>query len=610
LGLLKLVAGVLGVDLGELRDRQAAAERARTRNRAILAGLFAILSVFASVSAAVAVQQRDRAEDMAREAIDIGAGVVSKTDELSRRYGVPTSALADMLDFAKQRFDRLFEKGVKSAELERQRAGLLVQFAELYGRVGDSARQRQAAQAALEMFERFPPAQLRTLDYVRALAAASQAELAQGREAEALDYAKRAVTAARALRADIPDGRLGRIWLAGALQRLGEIHMRGGRSREALPLFAEAAPLLEQVQAQTPNDTDAVTNLLADLDWLGGAQAATGDIYSAKNTFARTIAAARAWTARDPDSLSARSTLGTSLMKLGQTLADAQDYADARAPFEESIAIARALAASDPNDADFQRQLSLRLILTADVLDHLGVSSQSLQTEAIAMARAQVQRDPTNADNKNTLARMLAVRAARLSDAGDSAQARAQWREIVALRRAMRAEPARRTPASATDLAYALEMIGDSSAALRDLPSMLTAYGEAVSLRREALAPTPDSKTARAALAATLHALGLSKKFNDDGPGALAVLSEAARIRTALAAADHADADIAFQAADSLQQLALVQAATDGAATRRSFESAKTLLERLTAAYPDNARYADSLARTNDVLATMADAGH
>ena len=610
LGLLKLVAGILGVDLGELRDRQAAAERARTRNRAILAGLFAILSVFASVSAAVAVQQRDRAETMAREAIDIGAGVVVKTDQLSRRFGVPTSALADMLDFAKERFDRLYEKGVQSPELDRQRAGLLVQFAELYGRAGDSARQRQEAQAALAMFERFAPAELRTLDYVRALAAASQAELAQGSEAAALDYAKRAVRAARALRADIPEGRLGRIWLAGALQRLGEIHMRGGRAREALTLFAEAVPLLEQVEAQTPGDIDAATNLLAGLDWLGGAQAATGDLSGARMTFERAIASARAWTARDPGSLSARTALGSSLMKYGQTLADAEDYARARAPLEESVALARVLAASDPNDADFQNDLSLRLILTANVLDHLGVASGTLQTEAIAMARARVQSDPANAGAKETLARMLATRAARLSDAGDNSGARAQWREIASLRRAMRAAPSLRTPASAADLAYALESIGDTSATLRDLPSMLTAYGEAVALRREALAPTPNSKPARAALASALQALGLSKKFNDDGPGALAALGEAARIRTSLAEADRTDAAIAFDAVDTLQQLALVQASTDGAATRRSFEQAKTLLERLTAAHPDDARYAQSLARTNDVLATMAAAGH
>jgi hypothetical protein len=148
-------------------------------------------------------------------------------------------------------------------------------------------------------------------------------------------------------------------------------------------------------------------------------------------------------------------------------------------------------------------------------------------------------------------------------------------------------------------------MVGDASAGLHDLPSMLAAYGDAVPLRREAVTAAPDNAAARASLAAVLHAQGLSKSFNRDGPGALAALDEAARIRTALAADDSSDRSIAFHAADSLQQLALVQSASDGEATRRSLEQAKAILERLVAAEPENARYADSLQRTNDVLASI-----
>jgi hypothetical protein len=207
------------------------------------------------------------------------------------------------------------------------------------------------------------------------------------------------------------------------------------------------------------------------------------------------------------------------------------------------------------------------------------------------------------------LVRILEVRAARLSDARDNAPARLAWREIVELRREMRANARARTPDSATGLAYAYEMVGDSSAGLRDLPSMLVAYGDAVPLRREALAAAPNNKAARASLAAVLHALGLSRNFDKDAAGAEEALDEAARIRTALADADANDRAIAFLAVDSLQQLALVQAASDGDATRRSLEQAKAILERLVAAEPKNARYADSLQRTNGVLASISLAG-
>jgi hypothetical protein len=60
---------------------------------------------------------------------------------------------------------------------------------------------------------------------------------------------------------------------------------------------------------------------------------------------------------------------------------------------------------------------------------------------------------------------------------------------------------------------------------------------------------------------------------------------------------------------NSLQQLALLQADSDAVETRRSLERAKTMLEQLTAAEPDNAAYADSLQRTNSVLASIEASG-
>jgi len=605
LGFLKLVAGILDVDLGELRDRQAAAERARTRNRAILAGVFAVLAVVAGISAAVAVEQSKRATAMASEAIDIGAGVVTKADDLSRRFGVPTSAVEELLTFAATRFERLFAEGVQTQELQRQRATVLVQFAELYGRIADSEKQRDNAQQALAMFERFPPDQLRTLDYVRALAAAGQAELAQGREGEATGYTTRAIEAARAMIRDIPDARLGRIWLAGALQRQGEIHMNAGRAADALPLFTETVALLEPVRQQTPNDDVSNTNYLTALDWLGGAQAATRNFDAATQTLTRTANDARAWSQRRPDSLAARATLGSALMKLGQTLVDQGKPREARAPLLESIAIARALSAADPRDGALRRDLALRLMLAANALAETGDNATPLMVEAIDMARAQVREDPANTQIKETLARMLAVRAARFSDARQPAQARPLWREIAALRRELRAAAPANAAQPARDLAYALEMAADQSAQLQDLPSMLSAYGEAATLRRAALAQAPQNGDDQRALAAVLHALGLSKKFNQDAPGAIAALTEAAILRAAVARANPRDGAIAFAAVESYQQAAVVQSATDGAAARASFDAARTLLRRLVADHPNEARYADSLRRTEEVIASI-----
>lgn len=602
LGFLKLVAGLLGADLGEVRDRQAAAERARTRHRAMLASVFGVLAITASVLAIVAVQQRERAEAMTLEAIDIGAGIVAEADTLSMRFGVPTSAVEQLLGFANARFDRLFDREVTSPELTRQRAAVHVQFAELYLRTGNSAKARAEAEAALRAYTRLRDTS--SLGFARALLVMGQVENEQGHDAEARRYTQRGIETARALSANADDDNESARYLGAGLQRLGEIHMSEGRPAEALPLFTEAAALFGDIYERHPTD-DGIASMVTMLDWRGSAEAATGDYAAANISFEAAIRAARIMVEADPESLAARSSLGNSLLKLGQTFASQNNHQAARAPMEESLAIARALVASDPDDATFQNDLALRLVLTADVLLQLGETSGGMTNEAIVMARTLVRNDPNNTQTKETLARMLALRGARRGDVGDNAGARTDWREVVQLRRGLRAADPNRS-ASTADLAYALEMVGDTSASLRDAPTMLNVYGEAVGLRRTLLASAPRDAVAQASLASVLHALGLTRKFSNDSAGAREALGEAARMRLALHNANRNDAALAFSAVDTLQQLALVQAEVDGAATTRSFEQARNILRSLVAAHPGDARYAESLQRTEDVLATIA----
>lgn len=602
LGFLKLVAGLLRVDLGELRDRAAAAERARVRNRTTLAGVFAVLAVFATASAVYAVQQRNHAEAMAREAIDIGAGLVAQTEELSRKFGMPSSAIEELLRFADTRFERLFAEGVKSDDLEYQRAGMAVQFADFYGRVGDTARQKASAERALAMFDRFPKDATRTVDYVRATAAVADAQFNTGDTEGAAESYEFAIKSARIMMADIPDGVWPRVLLGGSLQRLGEIRMKQGRAAEAAALFKESIPPLQHLSDAAPEDELRATNLLAALDWYGGAQNASGDRAGALTTLRETITRGRAWVKARPESLAARSTLGNSLMKLGQTLSDNGDPRAARAPLEESVAIARTLAASDPRNARFRKDLALRLMLTANVLVKLGESGEPLMSDAITAGRALVAEDPANVDQRRTLALMLATRAERYAKQNAHARALAAWRETTALRRGLKSADV----GSIKDLAWSLEGEGDAHAKLRDAPAAARAYGEAATLRRQTLATAPQDAAAKKALADTLFALGLTKKFADDAPGATAALKESAQLRTALSRATPRDDALAFSAVDSWQQLAVLQAAVDANATVTSLEQAAALLRPLVARKPDDARYAASLKKTEDMLASIA----
>jgi hypothetical protein len=61
-GPLKVIASLLGLGFGELKDREVARERARARRNAAIAAIFALLAVVAGISAWRAVEQTRVAE--------------------------------------------------------------------------------------------------------------------------------------------------------------------------------------------------------------------------------------------------------------------------------------------------------------------------------------------------------------------------------------------------------------------------------------------------------------------------------------------------------------------------------------------------------------------
>ena len=61
-GPLKVIAGILGLGFGELKDREVSRAQARARRNAAIAAVFALLAVVAGLSAWRAVEQTHRAE--------------------------------------------------------------------------------------------------------------------------------------------------------------------------------------------------------------------------------------------------------------------------------------------------------------------------------------------------------------------------------------------------------------------------------------------------------------------------------------------------------------------------------------------------------------------
>jgi len=594
LGLLKLAAELLGQDVGALRDAEARRERGGALMRTALAAVLAVAAAGAGGFALHAMEQRARAEAMAGEAVTISVDAVVQADELAQRLAVADEARPDVLSGAEARLDRLLADAPPA--LAQTRAQMLVRFADLYERRGDSERAAARALAAIDAFEALVPSVRVSYDYVHALLLASYGEAGGGRTAEAIAFAERAAQAARALRDADPEAPRAHAVLAAALAHLGGLQARSGHDAEALALYAETVPALEFVQARAPSDDDAALAALAEaLDRLGGAQAAAGDAAAARVSFNRVATLSRARLELDRNNSAAQAQLGDALFKLGQALLAAGQAEAAAEPLAESLAIARGFAAAAPADPALQRQLSERLIVSAQSAASLGRASPELMSEAIAAARANAQRNP---EERAALIAILGVEAGRLERARDLDDARDAWREVAALRRAVANAPN-------AEAAAAYEHVGRLSLALNELPAAGGAYAEAVRQHRAVLEAAPTDLSAKAALASALHQVGLIRMRAENSGGARAAFVEAARLRAEVAEANAADADAALAAADTLLQLAQLQIEPAPAAARRSYERARDIITPAATAHPEERRYAVALRRAEAGLRAL-----
>jgi len=86
LALLKVIAGLIGIDLDEVRKREAIELRRRQRRSAIVAGVMTVLAIAALASAVLAFQQRNAAEAAKKDAIAAKNEADERRREAERRY--------------------------------------------------------------------------------------------------------------------------------------------------------------------------------------------------------------------------------------------------------------------------------------------------------------------------------------------------------------------------------------------------------------------------------------------------------------------------------------------------------------------------------------------
>jgi tetratricopeptide (TPR) repeat protein len=153
LATLKTIAGVMGVDLDELRRREAEEQRRQKRFWIGLSAGMAIVTGIAVISSFVAWREflakqtaLSQNEKLLAKTLKRAQSLLEKSVTSSDQFGLPVKVSLDLLDETSGIFNDMDEIKQASDLIPQRRADLLITYADMYAKLGEV--QKQAASAA------------------------------------------------------------------------------------------------------------------------------------------------------------------------------------------------------------------------------------------------------------------------------------------------------------------------------------------------------------------------------------------------------------------------------------------------------------------------------
>lgn len=421
---LKLLAGLLGVSLDGLRQREA---RRRYRRMAAITGL-ALLAMlvtsFLAVQAVIARRDAERRQKQAENLVTFMLGDLN--DKLAKVQRLDIMEAVD--DQAMTYFESLPTTDVTDAALA-QRAKALKKIGSVRIDKGNLAGAMQSYQAALKIARQLAEAQPtqveRQLEYAEILAFIGTTHWYKGE----LDPAQAAFQSGQAVllraQAHAPDNEALIFQLATIDNNLGHVQEARGQLDDAGRQYRSMLALCQRLVSLDP----------ANAEWsvhLGLAHNNLGKLALMRGHLAEAIAAYQADDAiearlakLDPRDNVQQEKVAIARATLGRTLALTGKIETGISQLREAVAIADRLAVIDPDNVNFQEDLGLYGTQLARLLRLAGqaaAASREIDKARVAL-RGLTAKDPENVGWRREFAEMQLELAAQSADAGQPAQA-------------------------------------------------------------------------------------------------------------------------------------------------------------------------------------------
>lgn len=493
MGLLKIAAGMLGVGLDELAQREA--QRRHRRLYAITAASVAGM-LFTSGLAYMAIDARDAARDQRREAESLIGFMLGDL----RTKLEPVGRL-DVLDAVGARALEYFEKQDKSGlsdEALAQQWKALTLMGEIATRRGDLdgalRRYREAYAGTAEALRRHPDDPQRMFDHAQSVYYVGSIALQRGRVDEAAaQFAEYQRLAGRMIAAD-PDNPKWRLEGAYAAYNLGVVQLEQARYAQAAQTFQSLVNTMDLLTAGEPGNREYQDLMQESLAYHGDALDRAGKLDLAIQQRERQLTLLAPYLAQQHPDVEFQRNAMIANMALSHLRFKRGDTDTGLKHAAEAVAIGRRLVELEPSNADWMGQSSSALFNQANLLARAGKTGEArTATDAgCALSDRLVTRDSSVASWREAARSCLRLRAELAAIGGASSEALFLANQVL---EAVRSEGANSKDRFA--LAQAHKLVGDILWRTGNRAGAIAAWKAGLASWPKGIAETPSQLAAR-----------------------------------------------------------------------------------------------------------------
>lgn len=489
LGFIKLVAGMLGVGLDDLLQRETTR---RQRRLALLAALSLGGMAVTSTLAVTAIQARDSARDQRREAEGLVAFMLgdlkAKLEPIGRLDALDGVGSRVLAYYSKQDSSELSD----AALLQRSQAlSLTAQVSYLRGDLDAASRlYREAMQGTGEAIRRNPSDPQRLYDHAQNVFWIGELARQRGNTRAAEQGARAYKELALKMVALGPDNMKWRMEEQDADAELGIVLLDQRRFAEAATQFEQALQTIQALAAADPNNSDYQKSLAETLAWVADSQMASGRLDRATAIRERHLALLGKLLNRPDADVHYRQKLIPAEQGLGRLYAMQGRRDLALAHLKAAVAVADELIPIEPNNALWvELGFDARLALAQYLLQTGERGPAELQTDSACRAiRSLLAKDSAYPPWRAGLVDCDMTRARVALATGSTAAALAGAQNALALAQGIRSDD---PVADRLHLARAYVLLGDARHASGDRSGAIAAWSSANAAFPQGVAETP-----------------------------------------------------------------------------------------------------------------------